>query len=230
MGIIARTVQIIRSNLNALLDRAEDPTKLIDQTLKDMQSAYQRAKEQVAQSIADLKRLEQAANKEREQIELYQRRAAQAIQQEKEDLAREALQRKQEHTLLHQQYGQEVQHQREQVELLKSSLRELDQKIDAFKRKKNLLISKHRGAKARDAVHGTLESIRSEGALDTMQRMEERIEEISHRSHARAELTQELEGETLDQRLKSLDAPNDVEDELLALKNQLKLPAPDSSR
>ena len=118
--------------------------------------------------------------------------------------------------------------QRHQVGILKESLDELKLKIGEIKRKKQLLVSKHRGAKARDAVHGTLQSINQEGALDTLVRMEERIEEIGHQADARAELNRELEGQTLDQRLASLDAPDDVEDELLALKEKLKLPPPKS--
>ena len=105
MGIISRTIQVIRSNLNALLDRAEDPTKMIDQTLKDMQSAYNRAKEQVAQSMADLKRLEKSSMDEAAKVAHYQERAEKALAQDKEDLAREALKRKQEHSLLHVQFS-----------------------------------------------------------------------------------------------------------------------------
>ncbi len=93
MGILSRTINVVRSNLNSLLNRAEDPTKMLEQTLLDMQSAFKKAKDRVAQSAADEKRLEKSLLDEQRKAKNWADKAMLAVEKGDDELAREALQR-----------------------------------------------------------------------------------------------------------------------------------------
>ena len=91
MGLFSRFMMVLRSNLNALLGRVEDPTKILEQTLLDMENAYRRAKDQVAHSIADQKRLEKSLAEQQSEAKRWQDRAVLAVEKGDDALAKEAL-------------------------------------------------------------------------------------------------------------------------------------------
>ena len=223
MGMLSRFINVIRSNINAMLNKAEDPTKMLEQTLLDMEGAARKAKEQVARALADQKRLEKSLHDERALVEKYQKGAVAAVEKGDDNLAREALTRKNEHARIAAQYEGELEQHRGNVEKLKDSLRELDDKIAEIRRKKNLLISKQKRAEAQDQIYSTLQGLDSSGALGTIERMENKIEEMSALADARQDLHEEMSGEDLDARLAKLGGGGDVDQELLALKEQAKL-------
>ena len=223
MGILSRFAAVVRSNLNALLNRAEDPTKLLDQTLLDMDAAYRKAKDQVARSVADQKRLEKSLADQRKQAAKWSERAVLAVEKGDDELAKEALRRKAEHTRQSSQFEHELEAHTNNVENLKGSLHELNAKIDEIRRKKNLLVSKQKRAVAQDTIYKTIEGIQDAGAVDTINRMEEKIEEMSSLADARMELSGEFQGDQLEKKFDELDAGADMDAELLELKQQLKL-------
>ncbi len=94
MGIVSRFFTVVRANLNALLNRAEDPTKMLEQTLVDMQGAYRKAKDQVARSVADKKRLEKSLADQQREADKWGSRAVAAVEKGDDNLAKEALRRK----------------------------------------------------------------------------------------------------------------------------------------
>jgi phage shock protein A len=153
MGILSRIVTVVRANMNALLNRAEDPSKMIEQTLIDLETAYQKAKEHVARSVADKKRLEKLLMDHRRETKKWEERAILAIEKEDDNLAKEALVRKNEHTRLSTQFENELGAHSVNVEKLKDSLKELESKIGDIRRKKNLLVSKQRRAEAQDQIY-----------------------------------------------------------------------------
>jgi len=223
MGIVSRFVAVVRANLNALLNRAEDPTKMLEQTLIDMESAYRKAKDQVARSVADEKRLEKSLADQKKEADKWNRRAVQAVEKGDDDLAKEALRRKGEHARIAAQFEHELGAHAANVDNLKSGLRELETKIAEIKRKKNLLISKQKRAQAQDQIYQTIEGIQDAGAIDTINRMEEKIEEMSNLADARMELSGEFQGDALEKRFQELGPSEDVDAELLELKQQLRL-------
>lgn len=223
MGMLTRLINVIRSNLNDLLNRAEDPAKLLEQTLVDMETAYRKAKDQVARAIADQKRMEKAAAAQADEMRKWEQRAVAAVQQGDDALAREALGRKQEHQRMQQQYAQELVAHRENVALLKTGLHDLGEKIEEIRRKKQLLISRQRRTEAQDAIHQTLEGVRSAGALETIERMEHKIDEMAALSAARRELSAEVQGDALERRFQALGPSDEVEAELLELKARAQL-------
>jgi len=224
MGILSRFINVARANLNALLNRAEDPAKMLDQTLIDMEAAYGKAKDRVAHAMADHKRLEKSLMDQQAEVRRWEERAQRAVETGDDELAREALRRKNEHGRMAVQFEHELAAHSTSVERLKDSLRELEQKIAEIRRKKNLLISKARRAEAQDEIYRTIEGIDSTGAVATIERMEHRIDEMAALADARAELSGEFSGDQLEQRFRELETGGeDVDAELLELKQRLQI-------
>jgi len=223
MGMLSRFVQLFRSNVNHLLNQAEDPTKMLSQTLADMETAFAKAKEQVARSLADQKRLEKNLADQQTQVKKWSERAMLAVEKNDDDLAREALRRKQEHSQLAQQFEQELAAHTHNVEQLKASLHELEAKIGEIQRKKNLVISKQRRAEAQDQIYKTIEGVQGQGALATIQRMEEKVDDMTHLADARQELSHTFKGDDLEKKFQALSPGKDVETELLEMKQRLQL-------
>lgn len=222
MGILSRFVTVIRSNLNSLLNSAEDPTKILEQTLIDMDSAFKKAKEQVAKAVADEKRMEKSVRDQQKDVEKWTDRAKAAVGKGDDELAKEALRRKGEHAGFYTQYTHELAAQSDNVQKLKDGLKDLENKIGEIKRKKHLLISKQKRADAQDQIYKTLEGISGGGALDTIERMEEKIEDSVALADARQSLSEEFQGDQLEAKFKNLDG-GDVDQELLEMKKQLQL-------
>jgi phage shock protein A len=224
MGILSRFINVVRANLNALLNRAEDPSKMLEQTLLDMEGAYRKAKEHVARALADEKRLEKSLMDQQGERKRWEERAVLAVEKGDDELAKEALRRKNEHARLAAQFERELGAHAANVERLKDSLKELEHKIAEIRRKKELLISKQKRAEAQDQIYQAIEGINSTGALDTIERMEHKIEEMAALADARQELSEEFTGDQLERRFAELDASGeDVDSELLELKQRLQI-------
>ncbi|HEX4634468.1 MAG TPA: PspA/IM30 family protein, partial [Gemmatimonadales bacterium] len=97
MGIFDRLSTLIRSNINDLISRAENPEKMLNQLIVDMRSQLAKAKQQVASAIADEKKLSAQAEQEKKMAEDWERRAVLAVQEGRDDLAKQALLRHNEH-------------------------------------------------------------------------------------------------------------------------------------
>ncbi|MDB4887239.1 MAG: phage-shock protein, partial [Gemmatimonadetes bacterium] len=148
MGIFDRLSALFSSNINDLISRAEDPEKMLTQILVDMRGQLVKAKQQVASAIADEKRLRDQADAEFKQAKDWESRAMLAVQENRDDLAKQALVRHAEHLGHGQQLEQTWETHRLETEKLKNSLRDLNDKIEEAKRKKNLLVARQRRAQA----------------------------------------------------------------------------------
>src|SRR5581483_11161486 len=155
MGIFDRLSSLLRSNINDLISRAEDPEKMLNQILVDMRSQLAKAKQQVATAIADEKRLRDQADAEFRQASDWEQKAMLAIKEGRDDLAKQALVRQGEHTSAGQQLEQTWELHRMETEKLKTSLRDLNDKIEEAKRKKNLLVARQRRAQAQKRIAET---------------------------------------------------------------------------
>src|SRR3954447_7552142 len=224
MGLFDRLSTLLRSNLNDLISSAENPEKMLNQILVDMRSQLAKAKQQVAAAIADEKRLRDQADAERRQAEDWEKRAMLAVQEGRDDLAKQALVRQGEH---HQHAGQlELTWQAHQAETekLKASLRELNDKIEEAKRKKNLLLARQRRAQAQKRIAETMSSLSEKSAFEAFARMEERIEQNERQIKASAEIDEEFQGDRLAKDFKQLErgaTSNSVDMQLLALKQKM---------
>ncbi|HEX8725061.1 MAG TPA: PspA/IM30 family protein [Gemmatimonadaceae bacterium] len=224
MGIFDRLSQMLRSNINDLISRAEDPEKMLTQILADMRSQLAKAKQQVASAIADEKRLRDQADTEYKQAQDWERRAMLAVQENRDDLAKQALVRQSEHLTHGQQLQQTWEAHRLETEKLKNSLRDLNDKIEEAKRKKNLLVARQRRAQAQQRIAETMSSLSEKSAFEAFARMEERIETNERQLKAASEIDEEFSGDTLQREFKQLEqgaVAGGVDQRLLALKQKM---------
>lgn len=229
MGIFDRFSTLLRSNINDLISRAEDPEKMLNQILVDMRSQLAKAKQQVATAIADEKRLRDQADAEYRLAGDWEQKAMLAIKENRDDLAKQALMRQGEHVAHAQQLEQTWEAHRLETEKLKNSLRDLNDKIEEAKRKKNLLVARQRRAQAQKRIAETMSSMSEKSAFEAFARMEERIETNERQLKASIEIEEEFTGDRLQQDFKALErgaAAGSVDVQLLALKQKMgMLPA-----
>ena len=227
MGMFTKLSTVIKSNINDLISRAEDPEKMLNQIIIDMRDQLAKAKREVAAAIADERKLKAQLDDEVKQARDWEHRAMLAVKEGRDDLAKQALIRQQEHAERAQVIQQTWREQTAETENLKGSLRQLNDKIEEAKRKRNLLIAKQKRAQAQRRIHETMSGLSDTSAFEAFNRMSDKIEEQERQSIAHAEVTQALGGDTLEQDFMRLEAGGpdgaDVEDKLLALKSQMGL-------
>ncbi|HYW50801.1 MAG TPA: PspA/IM30 family protein [Gemmatimonadaceae bacterium] len=205
MGLFDRLSSLIKANLNDLISKAEEPEKLLEQSILDMRSQLAKAKQQVAAAIADEKRLHDQAEAEAKQSQEWGQRAMLAVQQNRDDLARQALMREQEHAEHAEQLQRTWQTHQAETEKLKSLLRDLNDKIEEAKRKKNLLLARARRAEAQQRIQNTMSGLSEKSAFEAFSRMEEKIEQNERRLTASAEIEEEFSGDRLQSDFKRLE-------------------------
>jgi phage shock protein A len=224
MGIFDRLSSLVRSNINDLISRAEDPEKMLNQILVDMRSQLAKAKQQVASAIADEKRLRDQADAEFKQAQDWEQKAMLAVREGRDDMAKQALLRQGEHIAHGQQLEQTWEAHRLETEKLKNSLRDLNEKIEEAKRKKNLLVARQRRAQAQRRIAETMSSLSEKSAFEAFARMEERIEHNERQLKASVEIEEEFTGDALAHQFKQLErgaVAGTVDVQLLALKQKM---------
>jgi phage shock protein A len=229
MGILDRVATVIRSNLNYRINKAEDPEKMLNQILIQMRQQLVEAKREVAVAIADEKRLGTQLEAEIEQVREWERRATMAVQKSEDDLAREALRRKADHEQIAIGYKKQWDAQKTSTETLKNALRALSQKIEEASRKKNLLIARQKRAEAQKHIHEVMTGLSDTSAFESFDRMTAKVEQIEAQADAAVEISQDLSGETMEQRFRALESSTDVEQELHALKAKAQKELPPAS-
>jgi len=226
MGIFQKLSTLLKSNINDLIARAENPEKMLNQIILDMRDQLAKAKREVAAAIADERKLRAQLDDEIKQTRDWEHRAMLAVKEGRDDLAKQALIRQQEHAQRAAAIEQTWTAQAEETEKLKGSLRQLNDKIEEAKRKRNLLIAKQKRAQAQKRIHETMSGLSDTSAFEAFNRMAEKIEESERRSLAQAEVNEALSGDTLEQDFLRLEAgygDSDVDDRLLALKAEMGL-------
>jgi phage shock protein A len=227
MGIFSKLSTLLKSNINDLISRAENPEKMLNQIILDMRDQLAKAKREVAAAIADERKLRKQLDDEMKQTRDWENRAMLAVKEGRDDLAKQALVRQQEHAQRVQVLRQTWQAQAEETEKLKGSLRQLNEKIEEAKRKRNLLIAKQKRAQAQKRIHETMSGLSDTSAFEAFNRMAEKIEEQEQQAIASAEVSEALEGDTLETEFMRLEAGSaggaDMENRLAALKQQMGL-------
>lgn len=224
MGIFSRLVNIVKANINDLISKAEDPKKMLEQILIDMQEQLVEAKKEVARAIADEKRLYAQMKEQKELAVKWEKRAGLAVQKGDDQLAMEALKKKNDATNLASEYQIQWEKQKSVSDKLKSSIQALQNKIEEARRKKNLLIARQKRAEAQKKIAQTMSKISDSSAFDSFAKMEEKVKDIEAQAEAEEELTMELAGNDLEDQFSALEKGSgsvDVQDELAALKAKL---------
>ncbi len=221
MGIIGRLAQLIKSNLNDLISRSEDPEKMLNQVILEMNTQLVEAKKQVALSIADEKRLAKQFETERATAEEWERKAMMAVRAGDDELAKEALTRQKEHGALAAELEKQWQKQNAAVGSLKNALRMLNGKIEEAKRKKNVLVARKKRAEAQKAIHETMSGLSDNSAFETFNRMEEKINQMEAEADAQAEVAEQYTGDALQQKFRELETNRGADMALEDLKRKM---------
>lgn len=215
MNILERIGTILRANINDLLTRAEDPEKIINQTLIDMRQAQYEARMEVARAIAEGKKLERDVQTHRQEGAEWHKKAEAALRQGREDLAREALRRRKSAEDLADGLQEQLDSHDSTVEKLKTQLRALDAKISEAERKRQILIARQKRAEAQQTVSSAIAKTDTRKAFEAFDRMEGKIAGMEDRLAAEEELANDL---SLDDEFAALEIDDDIEDELARLK------------
>ena len=221
MGIFSRMSDIFKANINDLIDRSEDPQKLMDQMVREMTEQLQEAKIQVAKAIADEKRLHQQLKQNELQSQNWESKAMLALKKGDENLAKEALKQKKSYDGLVDSVKTQWEEQNGLSSKLKDNLRALETKIDEARRKKEILIARQKRAEAQKKIHDVMTGLSDKSAFANFERMERKVMEIE----AQADAAVELEVQSLDDQFKALEAGSGVDDELAALTAKMSLTA-----
>ena len=227
MGFFGRLAQLIKSNLNDLISKSEDPEKMLNQVILDMNQQLVEAKKQVAVAIADEKRLQKQLHAERSVAEEWEKKAMMAVRAGDEALAKEALLRKKEHDTLAVQYDDQWEKQKQATDQLKTALRALNNKIEEAKRKKNVLVARKRRAEAMKSIQETMSGLSDTSAFDTFDRMASKIDQMEAEAEAGAELAEEYSGDVLKHKFSQLEATTGADEDLEALKRKMGLAPPE---
>ena len=214
MALLERVSTLIRANLNDLVDKAEDPEKMIKQVILDMQNQLMQVKTQVAIAIADQHVLERKQRENTEKESEWIRKAELAVDKKQDDLARAALERSMSYKQMAESFSSLVADQKTEVENLKSALRKLEQKLAEAETKSDMLIAQHRRSRASAKASDAQMAIGDQKKIATFDRVKSKVQTAAAVSQAKAELA----NDQLEDRFAVLEK----EDEIERLLNELK--------
>jgi phage shock protein A len=216
MALLERVSTLVRANLNDLIDRAEHPEKMIKQVMLDMENQLMQVKTQVAIAIADEHLLLKKQKENEERATDWTRKAEIAVDKKQDDLARGALERGLTCRQMAEGFAQQVADQKQQVEILKSALRKLEQKLQEAQAKSDLLMAQHRRSRALGKVSDARMAMGGVSATATLDRMKDRVS----RTEAMSEAKSELAGDSMEDRLADLGKEDEIEKLLSELKQR----------
>lgn len=217
MGFFDRLGRLVRANANAALSAAEDPVKILDQSVADMQADLVKLRQAVATAIASQKRIQNQADQADAQAKTWYERAELALKKGEEDLAREALGRRKTCQDTATALQGQLQSQCGQVDQLKKSLVQLESKIAEAKTKKDMLKARAQAAQAQEQLQSAVGNLGTNSAMAAFEQMEEKVQALEARSQAAAELA----GADLESQFAALEGAPEVDSELEALKGKL---------
>ena len=216
MGLLERVSTLIRANLNDMIDRAEDPEKMIKQVILDMENQYLQVKTQVAVSIADQHILEKKQREQEGTGKDWMRKAEIAVDKSEDDLARAALDRYQTSNRLAQSFHDQVNDQKAQVQTLKTALIKLEAKLEEAKSKREMLIARHRRSVALDKAAKAQVAVGEDSKNNAFDRLKDRVDH----SEATAAAEVELLSDDIAEKLNRLDRDTEVDRLLADLKSR----------
>ena len=221
MGLLERVGTLVRANLNDLIDKAENPSKMIKQVILDMENQLLQVKTQVAISIADQHMLEKKEKECGDKAADWLRKAELAVDRGQDDLARAALERHKASERTQECFREQVADQRAQVVTLKAAFAKLEQKLAEAQSKSDMLLAQHRRARALGKASDARIAIGGHSTIRTFERMKEKV----NRHEAVSQAKSELAGDDLDDRFQQIERDDEVDRLLLDLKAKRGLTA-----
>lgn len=215
--IIERIQDLVSASVHDMLNKAEDPEKMADEYLRQLNDQFYQAKTEVASAMADETRLEQKWVEAKTEVARYTTLAENALRSGKEDIARQALQKKVQGQKLAEQYEQQYQAQEEQVDALQEGLATLEARIAETQAQRDLIVAKKHRAHSLETLQATARSIGRVTALDKMEQLEGQVDDRL----AQAEAMSELEKSTLESQVGDIETQSAVDSEMEELKKKL---------
>ena len=217
MALLERVGTLLRANLNDLIEKAEDPEKLLKQLVLDMENQLLQVKTQVAIAIADEHLLDKKRKEHEEAVAEWQRKAELAVKKANDDLARAALERSLSHKQMASGFAQQLDDQKAEAETLKTALRKLQQKLEETRSRCEMLIAQHRRARVVGKAAQARQAIDNSDRAASLQRMRVRIAGSEATNAATHEL---MDGDALEDRFAVLEREEQIEMLLRDLKEQ----------
>ena len=214
MAVLERVATLVRANLNDLIDRAEDPEKMIKQVILDMENQLLQVKTQVAISMADYHLLQKKQAEQADKAAEWMKKAELAVDRQQDDLARSALERYQGFTRLADSYTAQVEDQKQQVDTLRRALDQLEGKLTEARAKSDLLVAQHRRARALERASDAQLAIGGAGPTAGFDRMERKVQRGEAVSQAKASLV----ADDVDRRFEAMEKEDEIGRLLDALK------------
>lgn len=220
MGFFKRLHDITMANLNDLLNKAEDPEKMIDQYVREMEEEVQQLRSIVADAIAQEKTYQKKFELYQDDVNKWQEKAEQAIVADRDDMAKKALERKNEALEQAKYYEEKHREQKEKVDGFKRKLDDYEEKLESAKRKRDDLKSRAKTAKAEKKLNEAMAGIGQTSAVEDFKRMEEKIMQMESQAEASSEVAER--SRSLEEEFDELDKNSStVDDELNALKKKM---------
>src|SRR3989339_524901 len=219
MGIFTRFKDIVASNINSMLDNAEDPEKLIKLMIREMEDTLIEIKSSCANTIAGQKKARRFLDEIEEKEDFWNQKAELAVQKGKDNLARQALQEKRRYTQKAETLQAEVTELGVMIEQYREDIQELENKLKSAREKQRMLVQRHLRATRKKRVR---EEIRRADSAEVMQKFEE-LEQQIERMEAEADLVDYGRASTLENQLDALEADDEIEAELNELKSSQSL-------
>jgi phage shock protein A len=217
MGILDRMSQVLRANINDMLNRAEDPEKMLNQILRDMEDAIQQGTSQVAEQIAQAKMIQHDLDDAKQQSDDWGKKAELAVTKGRDDLAKEALRRQNDYTHQVDIYQNQLAAQQNAVEKLKADLDALKAKYDDARRNKDMLIARAKRTDAQKQMAQAASKISTTDYSSELSRMQRRIEE----GEARVEADKEVAKTSVDDDFAKLGSDDQLDAQLADLKKKM---------
>lgn len=216
MGIFTRVRDIISSNLNAMLDKAEDPEKLVKMIIREMEDTLVEVKASCAGAMATRKKIQRELDESQSRAEDWARKAEVAMEKDREDLAREALMEKRRYSDRFETLKQEMQHCDELVEQYKSDIVKLEEKLASAREKQRVLVQRHIRAQRRKTTEQKIRQVDTSDAMARFETYEHRID----RMDAEADLVNFGRKPSLEDEFEKLGKDEDIEKELNELRQR----------
>jgi phage shock protein A len=214
MALLERVATLIRANLNDLIDKAEEPEKMIKQVILDMQNQLLQVKTQVAIAIADQHLLMKKQQENQQASDEWVRKAELAVEKGHDDLARAALERSMTAKNMAQSFAEQVADQTAQVDNLKTALRKLELKLQEAQSKSDVLIAQHRRSRALSRATDARVKMGDDSKTAAFDRVKDKVQHAEAVSQAKTELATD----SIDDRLAALEKGDAVEKLLAEIK------------
>ena len=217
MGIFSRFTDIVNSNINALLDKAEDPEKMVRLIIQEMEDTLVEVRSASAKTLANKKEIVNQIAKYESDASDWEAKAELALSKDREDLARAALQEKKKSAEAAEALSKELAIVDEQISKLQDEIGQLQEKLADAKSRQKAIIMRQKTASCRLEVKKTLDSTKVDNAMGRFEQYERKIDDLESQVEA-----YDLGKKTLQDEFAELEASDKVEDELAALKAKVK--------